>query len=106
MVTIKVGERSRQEIIKLFCEYMDTLGFDTLQTGSATFAIPIVEDEEEGAIEIVFKIPKGPRDGSGYDPYEAAEAFTFKQNEKAIKKAKQAEDKAKKIAKSQKEKGE
>lgn len=106
MATVKVGEKSRETIVFHICESLKSFGFDVLQTGSNTYAIPIVEDGEEGAIEIVVKIPKGPRDGSGYDPFEASQAYEFKCEESRKKKAKKAEEKAKKIANAKKEKDE
>ena len=86
MAQKKVGEESRQTIIFHITESLKSFGFDVLQTGSNTFAVPIVEDGEEGAIEIVLKIPKGPRDGSGYDPFEAAQAYEFHEEVKRKKK--------------------
>lgn len=92
----KVGEKSREAIMLLICQTLKTAGYDVLQTASNTYAIPVVEDGEEGAVELVGKVPKGPRDGSGYDPFEAAQAYSFKQNEKKVKAEKAAAKKAKK----------
>lgn len=91
MATKKIGEESRKTLVFHITESLKSFGFDVLQTGSNTFAVPIVEDGEEGAIEIVLKIPKGPRDGSGYDPFEAAQAYAFHEDEKRKKAAKKAE---------------
>ena len=99
MATKKIGEESRQTIIFHVTESLKSFGYDVLQTGSNTFAIPIVEDGEEGAVEIVVKIPKGPRDGSGYDPYEAEAAYKFHEDEKRKKAQKTAEKNAKKSEK-------
>ena len=93
MAQKKIGEESRQTIIFHIVESLKSFGFDVLQTGSNTFAVPIVEEGEEGAVELVVKIPKGPRDGSGYDPFEAAQAYTFHEEEKRKKAAKKAEKK-------------
>lgn len=95
MAQKKVGEASRETIVFHIVESLKSFGYDVLQTGSNTYAIPIVEDGEEGAVEIVAKIPKGPRDGSGYDPFEAEAAYKFHEEEKR----KKAEEKAKKAAK-------
>lgn len=95
MAQKKVGEASRETIVFHIVESLKSFGYDVLQTGSNTYAIPIVEDGEEGAVEIVAKIPKGPRDGSGYDPFEAESAYKFHLEEKR----KKAEEKAKKAAK-------
>lgn len=86
MAQKKLGEESRQTIIFHIVESLKSFGFDVLQTGSNTFAIPTVEDGEEGAVELVVKIPKGPRDGSGYDPFEAAQAYEFHEEVKRKKK--------------------
>ena len=99
MATKKIGEESRKTLVFHITESLKSFGFDVLQTGSNTFAVPIVEDGEEGAVEIVVKIPKGPRDGSGYDPFEAAQAYAFHEDEKRKKARKNAEKKAKKSEK-------
>ena len=99
MATKKIGEESRKTLVFHITESLKSFGFDVLQTGSNTFAVPIVEEGEEGAVEIVVKIPKGPRDGSGYDPFEAAQAFAFHEEEKRKKAQKAAEKKAKKSEK-------
>ena len=99
MATKKIGEESRKTLVFHITESLKSFGYDVLQTGSNTFAVPIVEEGEEGAVEIVVKIPKGPRDGSGYDPFEAAQAFAFHEEEKRKKAQKAAEKKAKKSEK-------
>ena len=99
MATKKIGEESRKTLVFHITESLKSFGFDVLQTGSNTFAVPIVEDGEEGAVEIVVKIPKGPRDGSGYDPFEAAQAYAFHEDEKRKNARKNAEKKAKKSEK-------
>lgn len=86
MATKKIGEESRKTLVFHITESLKSFGFDVLQTGSNTFAVPIVEDGEEGAVEIILKIPKGPRDGSGYDPFEAAQAYEFHEEVKRKKK--------------------
>ena len=95
MAQKKVGEATRETIVSQIVEYLKSFGFDVLQTGSNTYAVPVVEDGDEGAVEIVVKIPKGPRDGSGYDPFEAEAAYKFHEEEKR----KKAAEKAKKAAK-------
>jgi hypothetical protein len=103
MAEPKLGERSRERIIHNLVESLENLDYEVLQVGSASFAIPVVEDGEESAIRIVFQIPKGARDGEGYDPYEEAQAFAFKREEARKKAQKRAEEKAKKLAKQKKE---
>lgn len=86
MAQKKVGEASRETVVFHIIESLKSFGYDILKTGSNTYAVPIVEDGEEGALEIVVKIPKGPRDGSGYDPFEAAQAYEFHEEVKRKKK--------------------
>lgn len=105
MAQKKVGEDSRDSIITLILTALREAGYDVLQVGSASYAIPIVEDGEEGAVRLKAEIPKGARDGEGYDPFEEAQAYTFKQEEARKKMEKKAEEKAKKLAKKA-EKGE
>ena len=88
----KIGEETRKKIMEVVGLALQEYGFDVLVTGSNAYAIPAVENENETAVKIVFSIPKGERGGTGYDPYEDAQAYTFKQNEKKVK----AEKKAKK----------
>lgn len=93
MAQKKVGEASRETVVFHIIESLKSFGYDVLKTGSNTYAVPIVEDGEEGALEIVVKIPKGPRDGSGYDPYEAEAAYKFHEDEKRKKAEKKAKSK-------------
>lgn len=99
MAQKKVGETSRNSIVALIIAALKGAGYDVLQVGSATYSIPIVEDGEEGAVRLKAEIPKGARDGEGYDPFEEAQAYTFKLEEARKKAEKKAADKAKKLAK-------
>lgn len=92
MAQKKIGESTRAKIMEVVGLALEEYGFEVLVTGSNAYAIPNVEDENETAVKIVFSIPKGERGGAGYDPYEDAQAYTFKQNEKKVK----AEKKTKK----------
>ena len=94
MAQKKIGEETRKTLVFHITESLKSFGFDVLQTGSNTFAVPIVEDGDEGAVEIVLKIPKGPRDGDGYDPFEAEAAYKFHEEEKRKKAQKATEKKA------------
>ena len=75
---------------------LEEYGFEVLVTGSNAYAIPNVEDGNETAVKIVFSIPKGERGGAGYDPYEDAQAYAFKQNEKKVKAEKKVNKEKKK----------
>lgn len=75
---------------------------------SNSFNFPIVADDgEEGWVEIVVKVPKGTKDEE-YDGYGRRQSYALDLQEKAEKKAKAEEAKAKKIAKdkAKREKGE
>lgn len=66
---------------------------------SNTLNFPVVtEDGEEGWVEIVVKVPKGTKDEE-YDGYGRRQSYALDLQEKAEKKAKADEAKAKKIAK-------
>ena len=86
----KIGEVTRNSLMSIVAEALDQAGFEVLVTGSNSYAIPNVEDGNETAVKIVFSIPKGERGGAGYDPYEDAQAYAFKQNEKKVKAEKKA----------------
>ena len=86
----KIGEVTRNSLMSIVAEALDQAGFEVLVTGSNAYAIPNVEDGNETAVKIVFSIPKGERGGAGYDPYEDAQAYAFKRNEKKVKAEKKA----------------
>lgn len=72
---------------------------EVLQTNSNELCIPWVDDEgREGYITIVFRIPKGSRDGEEYDGYVMAEEYKKKVAEREAKVKEREEKKAKKIA--------
>lgn len=99
MANPKIGEKSREDVVALINKTLRENGYDVLQVASASYAIPIVEGGEEGALRIKVEIPKGARDGEGYDPFEEAQNYTFKVEEARKKAQKKAEEKAKKLAK-------
>ena len=89
----KIGEATRKFVMEICRKALEENGYEVLVTGSNAFSIPNVEDGNETAVKGVFSIPKGERGGNGYDPYEEAQAYTFKCNEKEIKAKKKAEKK-------------
>jgi len=99
----KIGEATRAHLMEIVRKAFEVEGLDVLRVGSGSFGIPAVEGEEETAVKIVFQIPKGERNGTGYDVYEDAQAYAFKCAEAEKKRQKKAEEKAKKIAKAKKE---
>lgn len=68
---------------------------DIGRIASNSFNFPIVEDGEEGWVEIVVKVPKE----TGDEGYDKREEYTLKIKEKEEKAKASAEAKAKKIAK-------
>lgn len=66
---------------------LESEGEDVLLVKSGTFSIPWVEGEDEGFINITFSIPKGARNGDGYDGYAEAEGYAFDCEQKALKRA-------------------
>ena len=84
-------------------EWLAGLGEEVLRTGANELAFPVVDGEgEDNAVVITVKIPVGSRDGDAYDPYAMAEDYAIRQREKAEKAKKDAEAKAKKIARDEK----
>lgn len=70
-------------------------GLEVLTVGSAEFAIPVLDSEQnESWLVVTLKVPNGTRDGEPYDGYEIAQDYAMKQKVKAEK----AEDAAKKKA--------
>lgn len=103
MAQKKVGEVTRDAIIAYILGKLKDTDYEVLQVGSASYSIPFVENGEEGAVKIVFQIPKGERTGDGYDPYEDAQAYRDHQEQTRIKAQKRAEEKARKLAKKKSE---
>lgn len=93
MATKKIGETTRSQIIEICKTALTAAGYDVLQVASGSYGIPAVEDGEETSIKIVFQIPKGARDGSGYDVFEEAKDYTFKCEQKVEKEKKKTEKK-------------
>lgn len=90
MANRKIGESTRTNLMEVCKAALIAAGYDVLQVASGSFGIPAVEDREETAIKIVFQIPKGERNGAGYDVYEDEKDYRFKcaqKEEKAKKKA-------------------
>lgn len=91
----------RADYIKRLFEYLGGYPHDEDcgMIASNTFNFPVVADDgEEGWVEIVVKVPKGTKDEE-YDGYARREQYEIDLKEKAEKKAKAEEAKAKKIAK-------
>ena len=89
----------RAHIVRALETYFYQRDEDVALIASNTLNFPVVaEDGEEGWVEIVVKVPKGTKDEE-YDGYGRRQQYELELQEKAEKKAKADEAKAKKIAK-------
>lgn len=95
MAQKKIGEKTRAQIMEICKNALTAAGYDVLQVASGSYGVPAVEDKEETAIKIVFQIPKGERNGAGYDVYEDEKEYRFKCEQKAEKEKKKNEKKEK-----------
>lgn len=92
----------RSTTLEALTTFFTEQGEDVGAIASNVLNFPVVtEDGEEGWIEIAVKVPKGTKDEE-YDGYGRREQYAIDLKEKAEKKAKAAEAKAKKIAKDKK----
>jgi hypothetical protein len=81
-------EKVRKSIMDSVSEQLALKNYEVLTTGSQEICVPIVNDEgDEGYLVVVFKIPKGSRDGDEYNGYEVAKEYADKLAEKERKKA-------------------
>lgn len=87
------ANKIRAKVLEAIMAYFVEADEDCRQIASNSFNFPVVEDGEEGWVEIVVKIPKED------EGYEKREEFQMKIKEKEEKAKAQAEAKAKKIAK-------
>lgn len=90
------ANKIRAKVLEAIMAYFVEADEDCGQIASNSFNFPIVENGEEGWVEIVVKIPKED------DGYEKREEYEMKVKEKEEKKKVQAEAKAKKIEKDKK----
>ena len=88
------ANKIRAKVLEAIMAYFVEADEDCGQIASNSFNFPIVEDGEEGWVEIVIKIPKED------EGYEKREEFQMKMKEKEEKK--KAEAKAKKIERDKK----
>ena len=88
-------------------EHLTNCGEEVLRVGSNEIAMPVVDtDGNEKWLVLTFKVPTGSRDGDPYDGYSMAQDYAIKCRNKAEADKKKAEDKAKKIARDKKKRGE
>lgn len=93
----KIQEMARAQAMEIIKKAFTDAGYEVLQVGSGSFAVPFVVEGEEGYYKIPVQIPKGSRDGEAFDGYAEAENFKMESEEKAKKKADSAAKKAAKI---------
>lgn len=80
-------------------EVLNAAGEEVLRVGSNEIAIPVVDGEgEDSYVVFTVKVPTGSRDGDAYDAYGLAQEYEMKQAEKKEKAKRDAEEKARKIA--------
>lgn len=93
----------RNNILAIVRKAIETeLNADALTVSASEIALPVVDAEGKEKFAIVkVSIPRGTRNGSGYDAYDgyaAAEDYKAEQEEKAAKKAASEAKKAQAIA--------
>lgn len=94
----------REKYLEILSKVLDEQGEEVLRTGSNEIALPCVDSEgNDKFIVLTVKVPTGSRDGDLYDGYSMAEDYQLKQKVKAEKAAKDAEAKAKKKARDEKQ---
>lgn len=93
----KIGDSIRVQFMEMIGDFLITKDKEVLLIKSNVYSIPWVVDGEEGYINITFSIPKGARNGEGYDGYAEAENYKMLCDAKAKKKIADAEAKKKKI---------
>ena len=93
----------RNDILAIVRKAIETeLNTDALTVSASEIALPVVDAEGNETFAIVkVSIPRGTRNGNGYDAYDgyaAAEDYKAEQEEKAAKKAASEAKKAQAIA--------
>lgn len=98
-----LDDKIRNKYLKMFGDLLTEKGEEVLITGTNEICIPCVDEEgNDKFLQIVFKVPKGSRDGEPFDGYSLAEDFEIKQDLKAQKKKEDEEKKKKKIERDKK----
>ena len=94
----KVAKVERDKGLALVSELLLDKDFEVLQVSNGSVAVPIEVGDGEAFLEIVVKVPSGPRDGDGWDARQASEDYADELVVKAEKKAEADRKKAEKIA--------
>lgn len=98
MAKVKNSELVKADFMALIKAFLEEKGEEVLLVKSGTFSIPWARGEDEGYMNLTFSIPKGARDGGGYDGHDEAQNFELEQKIKLEEKAKREVAKQKKIA--------
>lgn len=84
----------RAATLKTIAETFELAGDMTVEVANTAFAVPAVVDGIETWVEVSVKVPSGPKDGTGYDPFALRTSLL---NERAIQAQKAADALAKKV---------
>lgn len=103
MTKAQLETKLRNECLEILHETLDSkYGCDVLPVSASEIALPVTDAEgNEKWILIKVSIPRGTRNGNGYDPYDgyaAAEDYAIDLEEKAAKKEAAEAKKQAKIA--------
>ena len=99
MAKVRNSEIVKTSFMAQIKAFLEEKGEEVLRVKSGTFSIPWVLGEDEGYLNLTFSIPKGSRDGEGYDGHAEAQNFELEQKIKLEEKARREAAKARKIAK-------
>lgn len=106
-MTVKNAAKVRERFLSMLVEFLNDRGEDVGVDGSGSCNFPVVEDGEEGWVQLVVKIPKWAEDDDGYSKREEYNIHLAEVAEKAAKKeAEKTAKLAKKTSKKKAEKGE
>ena len=111
MTKAQLENKLRNECLELLHKTLDNeYGCDVLPVSASEIALPVTDAEgNEKWILIKVSIPRGTRNGNGYDPYDGyaiAEDYRIDCEEKAQKKADAEAKKQAKIARDEKARAE
>ena len=103
MTEKQLNDALRTKYLNRFIEFLKANDEDVLITGTNEICFPVLDDEKNDKfIQLVVKVPKGSRDGEGFDGYALAEDFKMKIEQKKADAEKKALAKAKKIERDKK----
>ena len=79
MAKVRNSELVKANFMAQVKAFLEEKGEEVLQVKSGTFSIPWALGEDEGYLNLTFSIPKGSRDGEGYDGHTEAQNFELEQ---------------------------